>query len=307
VDLDALNRLPGAWRLRKALRRLYNPHHDNPFLTFAAPGHFYSPLPDLRFVERHKDALFDRTVRRVPGIEMNDGEQLAIVGEIAAYYAELPFEGAPSPGRRYYFDNPYFTWGDAIILYGMLRHFKPCRVIEVGSGYSSAVMLDTNDLFMSPKASFTFIEPYPARLYSLLSDDDRQRHQVLEKIVQEVPVGLFSALEANDILFIDSSHVAKVGSDVVHLLTHVLPALANGVIVHFHDVFWPFEYPEHWVREGRAWNENYVLKAFLQFNSAFKILCFNSYLATHFESTLQQKLPLFLRLSGGSLWLQKTL
>ena len=107
-------------------------------------------------------------------------------------------------------------------------------------------------------------------------------------------------------LFIDSSHVAKVGSDVVHLVTSVLPRLRNGVLIHFHDVFWPFEYPEAWIRAGRAWNEDYLLKAFLQFNAAFKVLFFNSYIAAHHRAIAERHLPLFMKNPGGGLWIEKT-
>jgi hypothetical protein len=109
-----------------------------------------------------------------------------------------------------------------------------------------------------------------------------------------------------DILFIESSHVAKIGSDVVYLVTEVIPRLKKGVIIHFHDIFWPFEYPEEWIRDGRAWNENYILKAFLQFNTQFKILLFNAYLALHHSNAMEHYLPLFMQGPGCSLWLEKT-
>ncbi len=111
---------------------------------------------------------------------------------------------------------------------------------------------------------------------------------------------------AGDVVFIDSSHVVKIGSDVAYILFHILPELQPGVIVHFHDILWPFEYPEDWLCEGRAWNEAYVLRAFLQFNEAFDILYFNSYIWHHHAERLQQKMPLCMKNPGGSIWLQKT-
>jgi predicted O-methyltransferase YrrM len=289
-----------------ALRRHYHRHWSNPFLRFAPPGHFYSPLPDPRFVDLRKARLFDRQIRDIPGIDINTEKQLALVDALSKYYAELPFSEESTIGLRYFFRNSFFCHGDAIILYSMLRHFRPRKVVEVGSGFSSAVMLDTNDLFLSREIEFTFVEPYPERLLSLLSDEDRNRHSIEVRIVQDVETERFAALDARDILFIDSSHVAKIGSDVVHLLTDVLPRLKDGVIVHFHDVFWPFEYPEEWITEGRAWNESYILKAFLQFNASFRILLFNSYLGMHHRGTMEQRLPLFMRNTGGSLWIEKT-
>jgi predicted O-methyltransferase YrrM len=185
----------------------------------------------------------------------------------------------------------------------MLRWLRPRRIVEVGSGHSSALMLDTADERAWP-IKFLFIEPYPDRLKTLLRTSDAA-HEILPVPVQDVLLSRFDALESGDILFIDSSHVAKVGSDVVWLLEAVLPALHAGVVVHIHDIFWPFEYPEVWLRQGRAWNEAYFVRAFLQFNSAFEILWFTSYLTTCHRERVAAKMPLLLRDHGGSLWLRK--
>jgi predicted O-methyltransferase YrrM len=217
----------------------------------------------------------------------------------------MPFQRDKQPGLRYYSDNPFFMYADALLLYSMLRHYRPHRVIEVGSGFSSAVMLDTNDTFLSRSVRFTFIEPYPDRLLSLIGERDRKKCDVLPVMAQDVPLTVFESLEPGDVLFVDSSHIAKIGSDVVYLLTDVLPRLRSGVLIHFHDIFWPFEYPEEWVREGRAWNENYMLKAFLQYNSSFKIVLFSPYLALHHRATLDRLFPLWMTSPGASLWLAK--
>lgn len=306
MNLSFLRHIPGYRQLSSALRQHYDRFGENPFLKFAPPGHFYSPLPDMKLVDHYKATLFGLQTSSIPGIENRTEEQLALVKRFSTYYRELPFKDDPSQGLRYYFNNTWFCYGDAIILYCMLRHLRPRRVIEVGSGFSSAVMLDTNDRFLNREVAFTFIDPYPERLLSLLNEEDKKRCQVLASRVQDVPPEPFKALAAGDILFIDSSHVAKVGSDVLHLLTDVLPALKKGVIVHFHDIFWPFEYPEEWIRGGIAWNESYVLKAFLQFNTTFRILLFNSFLGTDQRGLMGQILPLFLKNTGASLWLEKT-
>ena len=178
-------------------------------------------------------------------------------------------------------------------------------------------MLDVNDLFLDGKVHFTFVEPHPKggkRLLRLLTQDDKSKHTILRKQAQDVPLEVFQTLSANDILFIDSSHVGKVGSDVTHTLFRVLPELKPGVIVHFHDIYWPFEYPQEWILEaGIAWNEAYFLRAFLQYNEAFDIMYFNSFLAQRHADTLRRKMPLSLKVSqltlkgGGpsSLWLKK--
>ena len=297
--------LPGMRSLSGAVRQRFRRDGGNVFLRKFPPGHFYSPIPDGEFVQQHRDRLFDREVAEVPGIDTRADGQLALLTEFARFYPELPFPAQKSGDRRYYFENSSFCWGDAMGLYSMLRHLRPQRVIEVGSGFSSAVMLDTNDLCLNRRVKFTFIEPYPERLFSLLNDADRQQHEILVSPVQDVPLQTFQELQAGDILFIDSSHVGKIGSDVLFLLTSVLPALARGVYIHVHDVFWPFEYPEEWVRGGRAWNEDYLLRAFLQFNTSFRIEFFNQYLATHHRDALERSLPLFARNPGGSFWMSR--
>jgi len=299
-DTAAYQLLRRLWRRRFAMRSA------NRFLQFAPPGHFYSPIPDVTYVQQHSSRLFDRQLQHVSGIAIHADAQRALIERFARFYEEMPFRAEKSHGLRYHFDNEYFSYGDAISLYSMLRCFQPRRVVEVGSGYSSAVMLDTNDRFLSRSIKFTFIDPNPERLQSLLDDRDQGNHEVIAADVQNVPLERFQSLEANDVLLIDSSHVIKIGSDVVYLLSVVLPSLNRGVFVHVHDIFWPFEYPEEWILDGRAWNEAYALKAFLQFNSSFEILLFNSYLSIHHKDVLERHLPLFLRNPGGSIWLRKT-
>jgi predicted O-methyltransferase YrrM len=293
--------VPQAYFLLQAVK-----HSQNPFLKSAPPGHFYSPIPDLDYTREHRGDLWSEIKRSLPGIELAEEKQIGLVRQLAAYYGEVPFTEHKQDGARYYFENPYLGHGSSIILYSMMRHFRPKRIVEVGSGFSSAAMLDVNDRFFDGGIRFTFVEPYPERLLSLLSDRDKHRHRICKDIVQNVPPDMFAELESNDILFIDSSHVAKVGSDVGYLLGEVLPLLKKGVIVHIHDIYWPFEYPEDWVLSGKAWNEAYMVKAFLQFNNCFEIILFNSYLATHQQKLMQECLPLFLPDGGSGLWLRKT-
>ena len=115
----------------------------------------------------------------------------------------------------------------------------------------------------------------------------------------------FEALE-EVILFVDSTHVAKVGSDVNHLFSEVLPILKPGVLVHIHDIFYPFEYPKSWIYEGRNWSEVYLLRAFLQFNECFKIVLFNTFLEHFHRDFFLRNMPLCLKNEGGSIWLKRT-
>lgn len=153
----------------------------------------------------------------------------------------------------------------------------------------------------------TFIEPYPALLKSLLKDSDLKKVTLHERRLQDIPLDVFSTLDKNDILFIDSTHVSKIDSDVNYILHEILPSLKSGVYIHFHDIFYPFEYPQDWIEAKRAWNEQYILRAFLEFNASFEIAFFNTFLeAVHREKILGM-FPLAAKNEGGSLWLRKKL
>ncbi len=295
----------------KLLVRLF--HSNNlQFLKFAPPGHYYSPIPDLSGISTGEwDSQYDADVG-VPGIDLDEAGQLELIHKFVQCFDEFPFTDSPSSQHRYWLDNEFFSYGDGVALYGLFRQLKPRRIVEIGSGYSSAAMLDLDDMFAHSSIEFVFIEPYPQRLKGLLRSSDVNRHVIIEKPVQEVPLEVFTSLNMNDILFIDSSHVTKFRSDVNHLIFQVLPRLKPGVVVHFHDIPWPFEYPEHWIRSGRAWNEAYLVRSFLQFNRAFKILFFGPYLAARHSEIIRNNLPLMLKvpsshftLGNTSLWIIK--
>jgi predicted O-methyltransferase YrrM len=284
------------------------------FLRFAPPGHFYSPIPDLEEIRSNSDLIFDRSTRDIPGIDINENRQLSLANEFISFYGEIPFPDQQRDGIRYYFDNDYYSYGDGVCLYSLMRLIKPKRIVEVGSGFSSAAMLDISDRYFGGEIEFTFIEPYADRLLSLLGNEETKRRSILEQPVQQVPMRIFHRLAENDILFIDSSHVAKTHSDVLHILFTILPALRAGVLIHFHDILWPFEYPRMWLERGRAWNEAYFVRAFLQYNKAFEILYFNSFIETYHRKFLNDNMPLMLKTpsfeatqTNSSLWIRKTL
>jgi hypothetical protein len=317
-----MRKVPGLRRLYQTLRLLYSLHRTGNFRFVYpyTPGHYYSPLPDYKEVLARSQVLFDRDTAGCVGIDLREEAQLELLDSFSYYYDDLPFPREHRAPMRYYYENAWFTYGDAIILYSVLRYYKPTSIIEIGSGFSSAAMLDVNRMFLEDKIHFTFIEPHPERIFSLFTREDKDNHMMLQSQVQDVPPEVFQTLSANDILFVDSSHVAKVGSDVAHILFDILPELKPGVIVHFHDIYWPFEYPENWILAGRAWNESYFLRTFLQFNDTFEIVYFNSFIQEHHANILQRKMPLCLkqplRLQESdalfpygpcSLWLKKVL
>lgn len=306
-----INFVKGLWSKRVSVRRLVESENYN-FLASFPPGHFYSPVPDLPEIRKSANEIFDRSIKCLPEVEINEAAQLKLLRQFAEYYASIPFSDQATDGRRYFYDNPYFSYGDGIVLYSMLRHFRPGKVIEIGSGFSSAEMLDVSDRFFAKKIEFTFIEPYPERLLKLLTKEDLAHCRIVNKPLQEIDLQLFATLEANDILFIDSSHVGKINSDVLYIFFKILPFLKPGVIVHFHDIVWPFEYPQNWVEEGRAWNEAYFLRAFLQYNAAFEIIFFNSFMALQHSKEIEGQIPGILKtpsaketVGNSSLWLRK--
>ena len=270
---------------------------------FVPPGHFYSALPSRE--ERAKFCASPAAVRPVAGIHLNEDDQVRFLETIKDYYPEMPFQATKTAGLRYYFDNPSYSYADAITLYSMMRHYRPARIVEIGCGYSSCVMLDTNELFFRDHIEMTFIEPYPELLLSLMKEGDQERVRIVPAKAQEVDLSLFAQLRENDILFIDSTHVSKLNSDVNRILFEILPSLHAGVLIHLHDIFWPFEYPAEWVAEGRAWNEAYILRAFLQYNTAFHILFFSSYVFEKRYDWVKDHLPLLTKNLGGHIWLRK--
>lgn len=272
-------------------------------------GHYYSPVPLLAELQRDAARIFDRTRRPIRGVDLNEAEQLETLHQFAAFYHEQPFAEAPQARLRYYFDNYWYGRADGLFLYSMMRLARPRRVIEIGSGFSSAVMLDTSERFLHHGTTFTFIEPDTSRLRTLLRAEDYASVSTIERQVQHVDPDIVGQLAANDILFVDSSHVSKAGSDVNHILFELLPRLASGVLVHFHDVLYPFEYPKDWFELGVSWNEPYILRAFLQYNTQFRIKFWNDFMMAFHADDIERVMPLCRQAPafgvGGSLWLQK--
>jgi Methyltransferase domain len=273
--------------------------------SFYPAGHYYSPIVSVDDIQKREMEIWkDIGVDGITGIDLQAEAQVRLVKELSAYYADLPFAEVKEGKLRYFFGNYYYSYTDGIVLYSMMRHFRPQRIIEVGSGYSSALMMDVNELFFDNKIGLSFVEPYPERLHSLMSEKDKQSSTVIEKPVQEMGAAFFEKLDKGDILFIDSSHVSKCGSDVNYILFEILPVLKSGVFIHFHDIFYPFEYPKDWVLGGKNWNEDYILKAFLLYNEKFKIRLFSHYLHVHHKDAFKD-MPLTFNNTGGNIWIEK--
>jgi len=274
------------------------------------PGHYYSTIPDLEDIQKRRASIFNKSEQSIKSINLNKQFQFELLEEFKKYYKDIPYDFTEKSvsNTRYQVKDAWYRYSDAVMLFSMIRHFKPASIIEIGSGYSSAIMLDTNDLFFNSKINLTFIDPHTERLQSLLTASDKTNQQVIQKAVQDVDLEKFTQLKANDILFVDSSHVSKIGSDLNHILFEILPMLNKGVLVHFHDVHFPFELPEHWVfRNKWFWNENYLMRAFLSGNSEYEIVNFNTYLHKLFPDWFAQNMPACLIGVNdvGSIWIRK--
>jgi hypothetical protein len=297
----AIAALPGMGKVQDYFER----HPRNAFLKFAHPGHFYSPIPDLVEIEGDQSRIYSpQTCNEDHGLNVRPNEQRALLTQFESYRDDCPFR-RERKDLRYFSNNDYFSLSSALLLDNVLVHFRPKRIIEVGSGFSSAVMLDSNQHRSLGVEHFTFIDPYPKRLQGLINDSDRKTCRVIEQKVQSIPSILFDSLDANDLLFIDSSHVVKTGSDVLHLFFSIVPRLKPGVVVHIHDIYWPFEYPLDWLKQGICWNEAFLVKAFLQFNESFRIVLFNDYCFKELNAELQSCLNVTASNAGSSLFFQR--
>jgi len=268
---------------------------------------YYSALPLLQ-------ELYDKpwTNSELVGIDLNVESQLELLSLFTLRFKneyEKFLKDPPSSHVDYYLSNGLFESVDAEILYCMIRFFKPRKIIEVGAGFttllSAKAVLQNEIEDPDYTCRLIAIEPYPR---DFLQKGVKGLSELIQKKIQDVPVSFFEHLSENDILFIDSSHVLKVGSDVQYEYLEILPRLKKGVIVHSHDIFLPAEYPKIWVIENkRFWSEQYLLQAFLMFNETFKVLWAGSYMHLHYPDRLEIAFPSYDRTKRwpGSFWMQK--
>lgn len=269
-------------------------------------GHFYSPVVSRAEVRTEWPRL---TAPRAPAaVDMQAEAQRILFRNLARHFDTMPFHNEKDGVHRYYFDNPSYNYGDALIYWSMLNRFKPKRILEVGSGFSSALALDTVDALGLPTVC-TFVDPFP-EVARAATAPMSPPHAILPIKIQNIDFAILDELGEDDILFIDSSHVVKTGSDVHFEITELLPRIRPGVIVHFHDVFYPFEYRRQWaIEDNHSWNELYFLQAFLMYNTDFRIEFFNHFMARQLTETVHQAAPAqakrFLLNPGGGLWLRR--
>jgi hypothetical protein len=267
---------------------------------FPVRDHYYEPT----FRNESIRELLS-TERDLPGIDWNGGGQLQLLTSFT-YNDELANLSRQAVGDyEFYMDNGVFGSGDAEYLYNLIRFKKPKRIIEVGSGLSTRMArraLHANEREDPQYAcEHTLIEPYEHDWLEELGVT------VIREKVEDSDVRMFKELEADDILFIDSSHMIRPRGDVVFECLEILPTLNVGVIVHIHDIFSPRDYPAEWiVDEIRFWNEQYMVEAFLTLNSDWKVIGALNYLRHHHYGELKAKCPFLTEeREPGSLYIQR--
>ncbi|MCP3137655.1 class I SAM-dependent methyltransferase [Pyxidicoccus xibeiensis] len=272
------------------------------------PNHFYQPIPDTGSLP---ESLWGARSEMV-GVDLRASSQLELLERISAKYRDeyTAFPRGPTGApHEYHLDNSAFGTVDAELLYCLVRELRPRRLFEIGSGWSTRLAAQACRMNASqgaPACELVAFEPYP-------SDVLRAGFPGLTRLepvkAQDIPLSEVARLEENDILFIDSSHVLKVGSDVQVEFLELLPRLKKGVVVHIHDIFLPAEYPRDWVLEHRRfWTEQYLLQAFLSFNDSFEVLWGSSFMHLTQPERLRQAFPSYRGAPvdwPGSFWIRR--
>jgi len=295
--ISFVNKLPYVRGLVKRLA-YYNS------VLFFPPEHYYSPVICKEEVKENEEWIWKGVViPSVDGVSLHLKEQEDLLENFKKYVSEFDFPEQSTNPIVFRLDNPFFSYHDAFILSSFIRHFSPRQIIEIGSGFSSALMMEVNERFFKDSINLHFIEPFPEeRLDAFVKN--RTSVKTYKEKIQQIDLSLLKQLKSNDILFVDSSHVSKTGSDLNFILFNILPILEPGVILHFHDVFYPFEYPKEWVYLGRSWNEAYILRAFLTNNENCQILYFNDAMTSLFPDKTKE-ISILSKSRGSSLWIQK--
>ncbi|MBS7635673.1 class I SAM-dependent methyltransferase [Candidatus Bathyarchaeota archaeon] len=274
------------------------------------PVSYYSPIPEMR---KLRDDIWKCSYDLI-GISMNEDSQLKLLQDFSSLYGN-EFNNLPlneTSEIRYYVYNGNFGAVDGEIYYSMIRHFKPRKIIEVGAGFSTLLAIEA--IMKNKEEGYNCelmgIDPYPSETLMKAFQTYRNsiRFSLIEREVQELEPSMLTTLGENDILFIDSTHVVRIGGDVVYLYLRVLPRLNKGVLIHSHDVFLPLEYPKEWVfKMHRFWSEQYLLQGFLTFNNNFEVVWAGSYMNLKYPDKLEAALRSYKRgeTFPGSFWIRR--
>ena len=266
-------------------------------------NHYYNPL-----INPNKHNLKSlRDERIIGGLDININKQKEIIVSFNDVDELLQFPIKKSNSNDFYYHNNSFESGDSEYLYNIIRKFKPNKIIEVGSGFSTKMMLNSinknKDEDSNYNCELTCIEPFEYKQLEGLPIT------LLKEKVESLDIKIFKKLKNNDILFIDSSHIIRPQGDVLFEIHRILPELNPGVLIHFHDIFTPRDYPDDWIyKEHLLWNEQYFLETFLSFNDRFEVIGSLNYLKHNYWELLSSKCPILSKEKNrepGSFWIRK--
>jgi hypothetical protein len=264
---------------------------------------FYSPVPRL---DQLPPDIFDR-VSQLPGLRWDLDAQIRFLDrQLSGFVPEFnPPASTVEGSDRYGSDNPSYSLLDATVHYGMVRALRSRRVVELGSGHSTLVTVEAARMNAAEGAPLTLsvFDPFP----NLVRPDLPGLDEFHRTPAQDVPLAVFEELEDGDILFVDTTHTVKLGSEVNFILLEVLPRLRPGVVAHVHDVFLPFEYPSRFMQDfGLYWSEQYLLQAFLAHNDQWDVLAAVHALRRLRRIELEGILPReAVRRGGGGFWMRR--
>ena len=256
--------------------------------------HYYLPIPDEMDIS---GGFWEKTSELV-GLDMNKNFALDLLENIFPLYmdefrSKFPLHAGKDPHKFYLINGGYMAV-DAHVYYAIIRHYKPSRILEIGAGNSTILAGEAclqNQKEDSKLANLTAIDPYPSDY--LANGKVPGLSQMITSKVQETSMSLFTSLNAGDILFIDSSHVLKSGGDVQMEYLEIFPRLSPGVLVHIHDISLPRAYPRVYYENQLYWNEQYLLQAFLAFNSRFEVMWPGNYMMKKYPEKVLQVFPEF--------------
>lgn len=247
---------------------------------FPITSHYYEPLFDMTDVD------LSGQPRDLPGVDLCHSKQIALLEELAGEDIPDDWTRPANDGGDFSLQNRNFGAGDADLWWHVIRHFKPSRIIEVGSGHSTRVARHAIARNTAEQPAYACehicIEPYEMPWLEKLGI------QVRREKLEAIDPALFASLGDGDILFIDSSHMIRPGGEVLMEFLQIIPRLADGVIVHIHDIFTPRDYPARWLQDPRFWNEQYLLEAFLTHNQEWEVLLAGNYLAHEASTELER-------------------
>lgn len=272
---------------------------------FVRPIHYYEPLPD--FSQITVEQVLTR--RSFNHINFNWTLQFNYIERLKKYSKEIQdiANGIDSNTTFDFYNNAYGEL-DAAIYYALIREIKPLKLVEIGSGYSTfiASLAIEKNAQQGNTGFLTCIEPYPPQYL----EDSQLNIELIQTKIEDIHLDYFDQLQSGDILFIDSTHTVKYGGDCIREILDILPQLPKGVFVHIHDIFFPYDYPPQWIiEERRAWNEQYLLEAFLAYNSSFEIILANNYLTIDYPGKVAEIWTNLLNSknthSAGGFWIRK--